>query len=221
MEKIMKMALLLLLAVATLYSQDIVPSGGRDGNLWYVGSTQFISWPVAFMDTTKTVDIYLWNADSATYSTIAENIPVSDEYYLWTIPVAHPIGEKFKAKVVYHDGYRPDFKLFSKDFFPIEVATSIGANGNSSSRPIYVVNKNSNFDIFPNPSSEFITIDSKSKFFSVEIFDTHGELVFHNKFEYRNTYSIDIKRMNLASSTYSVRVKFLGSEALGKFVITK
>jgi hypothetical protein len=211
MEKIVFQAIILLVAVATLNSQYVLPSGGEDGYGWSQGSTQVISWSKYFMDTTRSIDILLWNADAVTYSIIATNIPVRNEYYLWAIPLKHPIGGKFKIKIVYHNGFLPQFKYVSNGFFSIK----------EPSPPVQIPNiitkrKTNSFKIFPNPTDGIINIESDSKFFGVEIYNIEGSLVFNRRFNYTNHFNLTA---NLPQGTYTVLVRFMGSTATEQLFI--
>jgi hypothetical protein len=206
---------LFFVAISSLKS-DIIPSGGLDGNFWQPGSTQFISWSKYFMDTTKTLDIYLWNGDIAEFSLIASNIAVAEGYYLWDIPQDHPTGDLFKVKVVYHNGYFPEFKMVSNDFFPILPPQNNALHKQIS---VYVLNKNSSIKVFPNPSSSIINIESSDKFFNVELYQMDGTLLHSENFEFKSQYTFDAS--NLPSGSYSLRVKFLGSNVTEQIVINK
>ena len=210
--------LMLLVASATLKSQDIYPSGGSDGCEWTIGSTQFITWPTYFMDTTQNLDILLWNADSISWTLIASNVPVDSGYYMWSIPSGQPIGNKYKIKLVYSGGYQPEFKFVSSDFFAIR---DVDYSAPSKLFNIFVINKSTNLNIFPNPSSEIINIESNNKFFEVELFDNEGKILHSSTFEYQNKCLLDVSKLNLATGVYNLKVKFLGSFRIEKIIITR
>jgi len=213
-------AILFLVAFATVRSQYVMPSGGEDGYDWRVGTTQVISWSKYFMDTTRSVDILLWNADSASFSTIVTNISVSDEYYLWDIPSSHPTGEQFKVRVVYSNGFLPQFKYMSNDFFSIKEAShSLPPPKQPSS--LITRTKTNSFKIYPNPASNELFIESDSKFFCIEIYDVNGSVVFFSRFDYTNKQQLNINASKLASGTYTVLVRFMGSFETEQLVITR
>lgn len=64
-----------------LLANIILPSGGKDGSYWRPGSVQHISWDKMFLDTTKNINIYLWNGDSSTLTLIGSNILSTLGYY--------------------------------------------------------------------------------------------------------------------------------------------
>lgn len=206
MKNIILKTTLLLVAVATLHSQYVLPSGGEDGYGWCRGTTQAISWSKYFMDTTKSIDILLWNADSASFTTIATNIPVADEYYLWEIPLLQALGNHYKIKIVYHNGFLPQFKYVSNGFF------SIKASIPQQPLPDIMTKSNANsFTIYPNPTSDIINIDSDYKFFGIDIYDVTGGLVYNSRFSYRNDYALSKSGLGINAGTYIVRVRFMGS----------
>jgi len=213
-------AILFLLMVATVRSQYLMPSGGEDGYDWRVGTTQVISWSKYFMDTTRSVDILLWNADSASFSTIATDIPVSDEYYLWNIPAMHPTGEQFKVRVIYSNGFLPQFKYMSNDFFSIKEALNIQPSPHPS-RGLITKNKTNSFKIYPNPASDVLHIESGSSFFCVEIYDVNGSVVFFSRFDYTKEHKLNLTSSKLAQGTYTVLVRFMGSYETEQFVIAR
>ncbi len=90
-----------------------------------------------------------------------------------------------------------------------------------SKTPISVEEQNSNFEnapefsIFPNPSSDFITLSYKNTFDSIEIFDISGR-----KYEV-NTDSKQIDISNLPSGTYFLKIKSEGNAYLKQFVVAR
>ncbi len=200
----------------SLKADYIIPSGGKDGNFWRPGTTQYISWSKPFMDTTKSIDIYLWNAKTATFSQIASNIPVNNNYYLWEIPATQDTGKLFKIKVVYSNNHRPEFSMMSRDFFPIANAVPTQP---FTTVQVYVVNPSSNVQAYPNPASSGITIGSEDKFFSVELFSASGNLVYSRQFDY--TYSHSIDAAAFGAGAYTLRVKFLGSTVTENIAIAR
>jgi hypothetical protein len=217
MQRISIITILLLLCVSTLKGQYVFPSGGEDGYDWRVGTTQVISWSKYFMDTTKTIDIYLWNADVATYSLIATEVPVLDEYYLWEIPTEQTLGEHFKVKIIYSNNFLPKFKYVSSDFFSIKKALlQYFSVNNNVIRKI----KNNHFTMYPNPASSELSIESGNKFFGIEIYDLEGSIVLYRRFGYTNNYLLDLRGVNkLSSSTYNVQVRFMGEVVTKQLVI--
>jgi len=211
---------LVLFSVVPLCGQYVFPSGGSDGYHWSAGSVQIITWSKYFMDTTKNVDILLWNADSAMFSVIAENVPVVDEFYVWSIPIDHPVGDLFKVKVIYSDGFLPGFKYISNDFFSIKESVSVFPLFPSSVNRVSR-NHNNSYDIYPVPSSGDFTISSSAKFFCVEIYDASGGLVLHRRFDYTNEYQISSDVSILSSGSYTVLVRFMGSFVTRQLVITR
>ena len=220
MRNLILIATIFLLAFANLKSQYIMPSGGEDGYDWRVGTTQVITWSIYFMDTTRTIDILLWNADEADFSTIAKNIPVTAEYYLWDIPGSHPTGEQFKVKIIYHNGFLPKFKYISDDFFSIKEQMRLSQKELTSS-PIIARHKTNSFTLYPNPASNVLHIESSNKFFSIEIYDVHGSLVSFNRFDYTNNYQLDLITSKLAQGTYTVLVRFMGDFVTEQLIIAK
>jgi len=220
LKYIMKQLIILfffLLCFSVLRSQYVLPSGGEDGYDWRAGTTQVISWSKYFMDTTKTIDILLWNADSASFSTIATNIPVMDEYYLWSIPSIQPTGEQFKIKIVYHKGFLPMFKYMSNDFFSIKQQQSPP----TISYVTFIKSKKNSFTIYPNPSftSNVINIKSASQFYGIEIYDVLGSLILDKRFNYTNNYELKLDKF--ASGAYTVLVRFMGNTVTEQLSISK
>ena len=208
MKKIILNLIVFLVAFATLKSQYVMPSGGEDGYDWRVGTTQAISWSKYFMDTTKNIDILLWDANTATFSTIATNIPVADEYYLWEIPLGLPIGNQFKIKIIYSNDFLPQFKYVSNDFFSIKAQ----APPQQIPSPIQIVIKNNApkiVNIFPNPTPDMVNIQCNDNFFCIETYDITGSLVLYKKFDYTNDYQLHTGE--LSSGVYTMKIRFMGS----------
>ncbi len=71
------------------------------------------------------------------------------------------------------------------------------------------------FEIFPNPSSDFITLSYENTFDSAEIFDLNGR---------KYTSNIDNKQIdisNLPSGTYFLKIKSKGKAYLKQFVVAR
>ncbi|MGI6369054.1 MAG: T9SS type A sorting domain-containing protein [Ignavibacteria bacterium] len=194
-------------------SSYIIPSGGFDGKAWYRGSEQYISWTTYFIDTTRNIDILLWNADSSSFSTIATHVPASGGYYFWTIPSEHAIGNHFRVKVMYSDNYKPDFSLMSADFFSIEEAIK------DTTIEIHLLEQNPSITIYPNPATNEILVESKHKFFAFEIISVDGKILRVENFPFTTQKTISL--VNLASGKYILRVKFFGSAVVEHLIIVR
>lgn len=207
---------ILIMNIYSLKADYVIPSGGKDGNFWHPGSRQFISWSKPFMDTTKNIDIYLWNGKIPKYTKIASNVPVSNGYYLWDIPATQDTGSLFKVKIVYSNNYNPKFTIMSRDFFPISNAAPTLP---FTSVQVYVLNPASSVQVYPNPASDNISISSENKFFSVELFDVAGQLVYSSSFDYSYNHTINATALQVGS--YNLRVKFLGSTVTEGIIVAR
>jgi len=187
-----------------LLANVVLPSGGKDGSFWRPNSVQHISWDVLFVDTTKNLNIYLWNADSSTLTLIGSNIISSTGSYNWHIPNNQVLGENFKIRIAYSDT-TSNFYLMSKDFFPISTEEMVLSNN------VFVATEPTvSITVSPHPtqSGNTITVSSDSKFFHIDIYNLVGNLINSYTFNYTNDYSISLQ--NLSIGTYILRVKFLG-----------
>jgi len=188
----------------SLLANIILPSGGKDGSYWRPNSTQHISWDVLFIDTTKTLNIYLWNGDSSTLTLIGNNIISSTGYYNWQIPSNQVLGEHFKIRISYSDTLS-DFYLISKDFFPISNDSMVlNSNVFVATSPEVSVTINPH----PVPSNTTLDVVSDDKFFHIDMYNLNGVLLGSYNFAYTNNYSISLS--NLTAGTYILRIKFLG-----------
>jgi len=206
MKKAVIILIIFLVGFSTLRSQYVFPCGGEDGYGCVRGTTQAISWSKYFMDTTRSIDILLWNADSVSFTTLATDVPVTDEYYMWSIPSNHPLGNHYKMKIVYHNGFLPQFKYVSNGFFSIKSSIL------QQSIPAIITKSNTNtFTLYPNPTSDVINIGSDNKFFGIDIYDILGALVLHRRFSYTNDYVLTKSELGVGTGTYTVVVRFMGS----------
>jgi len=201
-------------AFNNLLLANILPSGGKDGSYWRPGSSQNISWDKSFLDTTKTLNIYLWNGDSSTLTLIGNNIISTTEHYIWHIPNNQVLGEHFKIKITYTDT-TSNFYLISKDFFPISneeivLNSNIFTPNNSDSVTVIIT---------PNPISagNIINLSSENKFYHIDIYDISGILINSYNFNYTNNYNIDISDLSVGS--YIVHIKFLRNVAHTQFIV--
>jgi len=58
--------------------------------------------------------------------------------------------------------------------------------------------------VFPNPSTEFVNIESDSEFDEIEVLDLQGRLIVSRKLKSTNSYHLNISRLN--SANYIVRI---------------
>ena len=214
---IIAITLFLICSINTAFASSyILPSGGKDGSYWRPASNQHISWSKFFLDTTKNLDIYLWNADNSTFTLIGSNIISTSESYVWYVPNNQALGENFKIKLTYANDTSTNFSLLSDDFFPI----SNDSKPTLSSVQIFTLNSGYTLQVNPIPASDVITVSSDNQFFHIDIYNYVGGLVFNsNNFEYTLEKNIDVS--NLPDGVYSVKVKFLGSEATKQLVISR
>jgi len=213
----------LFVAIATpLKSQELLPSGGSDGNNWVPGSIQFITWPTIFFDSTKTVDISLWNAKTVSWTTIATDVPTYPGYYAWQIPSNQAPGTHYKLKIVYSNGYKPELKFISADFFSIPMKTTYHSSNPITRKP-HTISKKNKLKIYPNPSSnsDVINIECNNKFYCIELYNLEGIRVYNNIFNYTNTYPLDITKLNLPTGTYNINIKLMGNIVRDKVIITR
>jgi len=196
-----------------LLANVVLPSGGKDGSFWRPNSVQHISWDVLFVDTTKNLNIYLWNADSSTLTLIGSNIISSTGFYNWHIPNNQVLGENFKIRISYSDT-TSNFYLMSKDFFPISNEEMVLSNN------VFVATEPEvSITVNPHPtqSGSTMTVSSDSKFFHIDIYNLVGSLINSYTFNYTNDYSISLQ--NLSTGTYILRVKFLGRVVDKQFIV--
>lgn len=214
--KTYKIAILLLLLSINLYG-EIIPSGGLDGKDWQPGSTQFISWDKLFMDTTQNLNIYLWNGETGALTLLASDIPAVQSYCNCTLPLSLPTSKFYKVKITYSDT-TADYAIFSKDFFPIGDAVSSSLINNNS---IYTIDNSKSVEITPNPANSKIKVSSKSlsSFFGIEIYNEAGAKVLSSTFDYTLSKELDVS--DLASGSYTMRIKFLGEFINEKLVIIR
>ena len=88
-------------------------------------------------------------------------------------------------------------------------------NGNNEDNSFTVQNGKSTISIFPNPTSNHITISSEEDFHFIEIFDMVGRIV-HSQMNYEKTITLNVS--NYGTGMYFVRIISKNGAKVQKFV---
>jgi len=131
--------LIFLLTGLLLFSQIqpitiVTPNGGEN---WAVGSTQTISWTTTQLAGNVMIQLHR-STTSGGFITIAQNVPVSNLNFTWTIPTTISAGNDYKVRITLLTNTNPTFTVFdeSDGFFSI-------INNNPPSPSITVTSPNS------------------------------------------------------------------------------
>ena len=135
-----------LLMTGILYA-EFNPNGGENGEFWRQNTTKTIKWDTAYFH--NTVNIYLWDMTSATFTTIDTSVQASLGEYDWVIPENHPTGFHFRVKIEQSDSA---IYQFSETFFPIYEGGS--PHSDVAEKPVNI----DNIRVSPNPSTTTCTI---------------------------------------------------------------
>ena len=159
-----------IIMISNISIAKIYPCGGENGEFWSQSSIQKIKWDTSGFE--GNLDIYLWNMNSATFSSIAINVPDSLGEYTWSIPSNQAIGNYFRIMIMQSN----DTSIYelSDTFFPIYEGSS---QYNDVSENMLI---SLNLSIYPNPSSNNTTIKYevlKSELISIKILNLLGENV--------------------------------------------
>lgn len=138
----------------TVRATILRPAGGETGERWYRGTTQLIEWDTSRFHGTLTVSI--WNHYTGEYFYIATTATAAAGQYVWSIPLTHAVGDKFRVKVQENDA--PNHYEMSATFFPISdipqsILTTVENGGNDSPRQIA---------IYPNPTEGLLIIQGET-----------------------------------------------------------
>ncbi len=206
----MLIALCLFITFTYTSSSNIFPNGGADGIERRQNSNCYISWNTATF-TGGHVNIYLWNADTGSLSTIATNIDDTLGIYEWSIPVNQPTGNKFKIKVF---SVEDSIFLFSNNFFEIlpeeqEIILT------KKDEP----NLNNMVRVFPNPvnSNHIKIISDYLEIKSVRIWDFNGKLLTQQ--DINSLKNVDMPINILNNGIYMVELHFINDKTVYKKLV--
>ncbi|TAL69733.1 MAG: T9SS type A sorting domain-containing protein [Bacteroidetes bacterium] len=199
------------LMMGLLYA-EFNPNGGENGEFWQQNTTRTIKWDTSYFH--NTVNIYLWNMTSATFTTIDTSVQASLGEYDWVIPDDHPTGSNFRVKIQQTDSA---LYQFSETFFPIY------EGGSPHSDVAEKTNNSENIYISPNPGTDKIKIRFKDEFINsleLQIFSSYGQEIINTPpSDFRFTTN-NWRLFELDVSLLSTGMYFAVLNANGK-VITK
>ncbi|MCL5991820.1 MAG: T9SS type A sorting domain-containing protein [Bacteroidetes bacterium] len=187
------------------------PNGGENGEFWSQNTTKTIKWDTSYFH--NTVNIYLWNMTSSTFTTIDTSIQASLGEYNWQIPVDQPTGNFFRVKIRQTDS--AELEQFSETFFPIYEGSS--PHSEFAEKPVHT----ENIYISPNPVTDKIKlsldfdISNKS---NVTIFDCLGKVWLSLAL---NTNLTELNCTNLPSGVFYAVVNANGKIKTKPFVVIR
>lgn len=128
-------------------------------------------------------------------------------------------GSHFKVKVIYHNGFLPAFKYVSNDFFSIKgrIIQQVQKKFDNFIKN----NRLNSIKLYPNPTSNTISIESDNKFFGIELYDVSGAMVYSTRFNYTNTYSVNLVSEGVKSGVYQLLVRFMGKQVTEQISVVK
>jgi len=174
--KISIAVIIMILAAIETRSQTVLPDGGTTDSPWVQDSTVGISWMpnmISSASYSRDVDIILWDANSNSFTTIAEDVNDTLGYYAWEIPSNFTTGTKYKVMIRHADSTH--FYMMSADFISIYEAPPTTPLPTSVEDNIQSISK---YVVFPNPSSGYVSIKSnKESIDNIEIYSIDGSLV--------------------------------------------
>ncbi|OGU41919.1 MAG: hypothetical protein A2X61_04645 [Ignavibacteria bacterium GWB2_35_12] len=201
-----------LLMTGILYA-EFNPNGGENGEFWRQNTTKTIKWDTAYFH--NTVNIYLWDMTSATFTTIDTSVQASLGEYDWVIPENHPTGFNFRVKIE-----QPDSALyqFSETFFPIYEGSS--PHSDVAEKPV----NTDNIRISPNPATTNCTISFSEAGLcrNFQLFNCFGEdmtgTISHTKIN-GNNIQLDVSA--LSGGVYFAVLELNGRHYSKPFVVLK
>ena len=189
-----------ILITGILYA-EFNPNGGENGEFWRQNTTRTIKWDTSYFH--NSINIYLWNTSSATFTTIDTAIQASLGEYDWVIPSDHPTGNYFRVKIEQTDSA---LYQFSETFFPIYEGGSPHSD---------VTEKTQTKDrllIYPNPTTGTTTVKYTVSYpnrVSIVLSNSLGnyQRILVNEFKYDGEYQYVINSSNLPSGVYFIIYK--------------
>ncbi|TAL67839.1 MAG: T9SS type A sorting domain-containing protein [Bacteroidetes bacterium] len=188
------------LMTGLLYA-EFNPNGGENGEFWQQNTTRTIKWDTSYFH--NTVNLYLWNMTSATFTTIDTSVQASLGEYDWVIPDDHPTGFNFRVKIEQTDSA---LEQFSETFFPIY------EGGSPHSEVAEKPNGKEIFFIYPNPTTGTTTIKyyvSRPTQVSIMLCNTIGnyQRSIINEYKHTGEYQFELNSSNISSGVYFIIYK--------------